>query len=676
MAIKPVEVIYKLKDRFTAGVGKIATSLKGIGSQSDQTTAKLERNNKRTAASFSKLNLAALKLRGGIAAAFTSIIGGLGISSLIQTNREVERLRASLVTVTGSATEARKAWEQIKTFTSQTPFELNQVVEAFIKLKSLGLDPSEDALRSYGNTASAMGKDLIQLIEAVADASTGEFERLKEFGIKAKKEGDRVIFTFRGVKTEVGNNAEEIQAFLKKLGDTEFAGGMERQTRTLGGAISNLKDSWNNFLDAVLSDESSGALSRFIGGLTNQFNNLAKSISGGDVASLEAELLKLEKRLNSGGGGRNKGALRKRIKELKDEIIAAKVEAGDVSGIQQAISNLDRQLTEVETKLATFPEIINQRTGRNRGAAAKVASRLKAEAAQLKKEREDLQKLLAGIQESNADSNTTALDGAAGQTELIKERLDGMKKSLQDAKTSYDNVIQEFQGRLDQLKAPDQKPDEELNVLDADKGLREAERELRAGNFDRAIDKARQAFDVLERMKKAGVESEQIIEHFGERLQEVAEKAQTDKIADIEAQIKIDENKSNQNLALTQAQLQAQANANPIEQPVITVPVGGAQTASQQPQIFTNPEGNSFTDEPQPGFQPAYRPSTPEEMIIKARLDTKEADKALEEFRRRASQPIERTIYTNEARNSFSDRPIGDFGQRLRMEALGSGSRR
>ena len=35
-----------------------------------------------------------------------------------------------------------------------------------------------------------MGKDLSQMIEAVADATTGEFERLKEFGIKAGKEGD------------------------------------------------------------------------------------------------------------------------------------------------------------------------------------------------------------------------------------------------------------------------------------------------------------------------------------------------------------------------------------------------------------------------------------------------------------------------------------------------------
>ena len=35
-----------------------------------------------------------------------------------------------------------------------------------------------------------MGKSLNQMIEAVADATTGEFERLKEFGIKARTHGE------------------------------------------------------------------------------------------------------------------------------------------------------------------------------------------------------------------------------------------------------------------------------------------------------------------------------------------------------------------------------------------------------------------------------------------------------------------------------------------------------
>ena len=73
----------------------------------------------------------------------------------------------------------------------------------------------------------------MQFTEAVADAVTGEFERLKEFGIKSSVEGDKVAFTFRGLKTQIGNNANEINAFLKSIGENQFAGAATGQKWTL-----------------------------------------------------------------------------------------------------------------------------------------------------------------------------------------------------------------------------------------------------------------------------------------------------------------------------------------------------------------------------------------------------------------------------------------------------------
>jgi len=103
----------------------------------------------------------------------------------ISVAREFDKINASLITMTGSQEAADKAFARIQTFATTTPYDLAQVATAFTKLTALGLNPSQEALESYGNTAAAMGKDLNQMIEAVADAATGEFERLKEFGIKA-----------------------------------------------------------------------------------------------------------------------------------------------------------------------------------------------------------------------------------------------------------------------------------------------------------------------------------------------------------------------------------------------------------------------------------------------------------------------------------------------------------
>jgi hypothetical protein len=195
-------------------------------------------------------------MTAGAAAASAAAVGVAALAAgmvalgerVFDVSKRFQSLRASLITVTGSAENADKQFGVIKDFAATTPFQVDQATSAFIKLKALGLDSSTKALTSWGNTASAMGKDLNMMIEAVADAATGEFERLKEFGIKSKSVGDNVQFTFRGVTTTVKKEAGAIQDYLLKIGDTQFAGAMERQMDTIGGAISNLEDQFDGFL--------------------------------------------------------------------------------------------------------------------------------------------------------------------------------------------------------------------------------------------------------------------------------------------------------------------------------------------------------------------------------------------------------------------------------------------
>jgi hypothetical protein len=176
---------------------------------------------------------------GGLVAGVVTAAAGAGI---VDTIKEYERLGAVLTTLEGSSDKAAKTFSEIKQFAATTPSQLSDVVRGFSTLKSRGLDAGIPALQSYGNTASAMGKSLQQMIEAVADASTGEFERLKEFGIQGKKNGDEVSLTFDGVTTNLKNNSKDIEAYLQKIGNTKFAGAMARESATLGGAISNVQD--------------------------------------------------------------------------------------------------------------------------------------------------------------------------------------------------------------------------------------------------------------------------------------------------------------------------------------------------------------------------------------------------------------------------------------------------
>jgi hypothetical protein len=51
---------------------------------------------------------------------------------------------------------------------------------------------------------------------------------LDAFGVSAEKSGDKIKFTYKSVETEVANSSSAIQAYLKKIGDTDFAFGYGR----------------------------------------------------------------------------------------------------------------------------------------------------------------------------------------------------------------------------------------------------------------------------------------------------------------------------------------------------------------------------------------------------------------------------------------------------------------
>lgn len=230
-----------------------------------------------------------------------TLAAALSVQAVVAAATTYEKLNASLVTVTGSAKAASQEFARIKEFTASTPFQLQEVTDAFIKMRALGLDPTAETMRSLGNTAAAMGKSLNQIVEAVADAVTGEFERLKEFGIKTRQEGERVTFTFKGVQTTVNKTSEDILGFLREIGANDFAGGMERQMDTLGGKFSNLSDAvWN--LSTAFSSESglNAALKDFIGFITdgiNVLNHMISAQSAGD--QLLEKITQVQNRIDS-----------------------------------------------------------------------------------------------------------------------------------------------------------------------------------------------------------------------------------------------------------------------------------------------------------------------------------------------------------------------------------------
>jgi hypothetical protein len=250
---------------------ELTAQIQGLKSGLDSASAQLTKFNDKTTNTgknaqkdFDLIGSAAGKVGGIVAGAFAvgSIVSfGKGV---IDATSQFQKFEAVLSNTLGSSSAAQLALSQIQEFAATTPFQVDELTGAFVKLANQGFKPNIDQMRLLGDLASSTGKSFDQLAEAILDAQTGEFERLKEFGVRASVAGDQVTFTFKGIKTQVDNTAESIQKYVLSLGAAEgVSGSMQKISGTLGGKISNVADSFNQF-QITLGKLNSGVLFTFV----------------------------------------------------------------------------------------------------------------------------------------------------------------------------------------------------------------------------------------------------------------------------------------------------------------------------------------------------------------------------------------------------------------------------
>lgn len=249
-------------------------------------TTNYSRGLKRAKSELSGFDSAMSKIGSRIAAAFTVAAVAQFSMQVINVTSEFQKYNAVLTNTLGSQGMAAAKLEELTQFAAKTPFQINQLTGAFVKLANQGFVPTGDEMRKLGDLASSTGKEFDQLAEALIDAQTGEFERLKEFGIKAAKNGDMVKFTFKGITTEVKNTNTAIRDYILSLGDAEgVSGSMAAISDTLGGKVSNLGDAWSQFMLAI--GNSKGPLKEVIGETTNLLNDLTNVINDVDMSALD-----------------------------------------------------------------------------------------------------------------------------------------------------------------------------------------------------------------------------------------------------------------------------------------------------------------------------------------------------------------------------------------------------
>ena len=280
-----------------------------IKADTKQLQKALEKTKKQTNSNkkgFASLGLAIKKLKGPakiLAIALAAI--GAAIMPIARVGAEFENLKLSLNTVFGSINAGQGAFDRIKSFAKQSPFQIQEVTKAFIQLRAAGIEPNEKMLKTFADAASVAIDSLgaFQALVRITQRSKGgglgleELEQLSDRGIPVYEILAEKMGVTRLAISDLGKTAEgaaEIMAKLNEGLDERFGGAVDAKMQTLNQRVSNMKDSFSGLAETIFEDLGVGTALKFFTDLTADAgtaidNFLKRTTQGISQAYLDAE---------------------------------------------------------------------------------------------------------------------------------------------------------------------------------------------------------------------------------------------------------------------------------------------------------------------------------------------------------------------------------------------------
>lgn len=236
------KVLNKKSERLNAARAKMREYAKSIADttkRAEEGKKKLEEWGKAALSSLDNI----VKRAAQVTVAIAGVISAFAIKEGFGEAMNLEGYKMQLETATKSTEKAGQLMSNAIKYANSTPFETGQVVEATAKMEAMGAS-SERWLKDVADMAGATNKDIIQATEAMIDARKGEYERLKEFGLDKEQVMAKAteMYGKKALGKKVDENKKRIllENALQKLMQEKFAGGAEKQAKTLKGLWSTV----------------------------------------------------------------------------------------------------------------------------------------------------------------------------------------------------------------------------------------------------------------------------------------------------------------------------------------------------------------------------------------------------------------------------------------------------
>jgi tape measure domain-containing protein len=254
--------------------------------------------------SFALITTSAAAASKGIDTYGNRLLLGAGAASIafertfIKTAAEFERYQIMLNKLQGSEEAGAKAMAWIQQFTQDTPYGVNEVTSAFVRLKAFGLDPMDGTMQSIADQAAMMG-GTAETIDGISLALGQAWTKGKLQGEEALQLLERGVpvwdYLVKASKDLKMNNGfgytseqlqkmasegkltrEAIKALIKEMGSAS-EGAAKKQMETWSGMISNMGDHWTIFKKDVMQSGAFDVLKKELGGFLSQLDEMKKT---------------------------------------------------------------------------------------------------------------------------------------------------------------------------------------------------------------------------------------------------------------------------------------------------------------------------------------------------------------------------------------------------------------
>lgn len=185
-------------------------------------------------------------------AAVVNVAGIAAVISQITSNlQQAEQAVSSLTAVTGRLDTARVLFDDLNNLSREIPQDFNQITQAALTLNKAGLQPTSQNIKSLAAIALGTGQSLTGVAQAMSNAAMGQLRGLRQLGINAVQEGDKLKLTYRGVTETVKADTKSLQQYMNRLAENSFGEVLEYQMEGVTGATKQLGEAWGDLYRAL-----------------------------------------------------------------------------------------------------------------------------------------------------------------------------------------------------------------------------------------------------------------------------------------------------------------------------------------------------------------------------------------------------------------------------------------